>query len=72
MALVVKNQPGSEGDARNVGSIPESGRSHGVGNGNLLHYSCLENPMDRIAWLATVQRVTKSQTQLHSFHMLAR
>ena len=64
--------PASAGGARDAGWMPGSGRSHGVGNGNLLHYSCLENPMDRIAWLATVQRVTKSQTQLHSFHMLAR
>ena len=36
----------------------------GVGNGNLLQYSCLENPMDRGAWWATVHRVTKSRTQL--------
>ena len=64
--------PASAGGARDTGWMPGSGRSHGVGNGNLLQYSCLENPMDRIAWLATVQRVTKSQTQLHSFHMLAR
>ena len=54
--------PASAGGARDTGWMPGSGRSHGVGNGNLLHYSCLENPMDRIAWLATVQRVTKSQT----------
>ena len=46
------------------GSIPESERSPGDGHGNPLQYSCLENPMDRGAWWATVQRVTKSQTQL--------
>ena len=40
------------------------GRSHGVGNGNPLQYSCLENPMDRGAWRATVHGVTKSRTQL--------
>ena len=45
--LVVKNPPASEGDVRNVGSIPGSGRSSGEGNGNPLQYSCLENPMDR-------------------------
>ena len=47
-----------------MGSIPGSGRSHGVGNDNPLHYSCLENSMDRRAWRATVHGVTKSWTQL--------
>ena len=42
-----------------VGSLPELGRSPGEGNGNPLQYSCLVNPMDRGAWLATVHRVTK-------------
>ena len=46
----VKNLPTNVGD---VGSIPESGRSPGEGNGNLLQYSCLGNPMDRGAWRAT-------------------
>ena len=46
-----------------TGSIPGLGRSPG-GNGNPLQYSCLENPMDRGAWWATVHGVTKSQTQL--------
>ena len=59
---MVKNQPANEGDARNAGSIPESGRSHGVGNGNLIQYSCLENFMDRGTWQATVHGVTDSQT----------
>ena len=58
---MVKNLPTNAGDA---GSIPGSGRSPGEGNGNLLHYSGLENPMDRGAWQAKVHRVTKSQTQL--------
>ena len=49
------------------GSIPESGRSSGEGNGNPLQYSCLENPMDRGAWRATVHGVTKSRTQLGDF-----
>ena len=44
--------------------IPGSGRSLGEGNGNPLQYSCLENPMDRIAWQATVHGVTKNWTQL--------
>ena len=51
-----------------LGSIPGSGRSPGEGNGNPLQYSCLENPMDRRAWRATVHGVTKSQTQLSDFH----
>ena len=58
---VVKNLPANEGDA---GSISGSERSHGVGNGNPLQYSCLENLMDRGAWWATVHRVAKSQTRL--------
>ena len=50
VALVVKNPPANAGDVRDAGSIPGSGRSLGVGNGNLLQYSCLENPIDRGAW----------------------
>ena len=49
-------------NAGDVGSIPGSGRSPGGGIGNPLQYSCLENPMDRGAWRATVHVVTKSQT----------
>ena len=49
VALVVKTPPAHAEDTRNVGSIPGSGRSAGVGNSNLLH-SCLENSMDRGAW----------------------
>ena len=59
---VVKNLPTSAGNARDTGSIPESGRSLGVGNGNPLQYLCLENSMDRGAWWATVHGVIKSQT----------
>jgi len=44
--------------------IPGSGRSPGEGNGTPLHYSCLENPMDRGAWQATVHGIAKSRTQL--------
>ena len=46
------------------GSIPGLGKSPGEGNGNSLKYSCLENPMDRGAWWATVHGVAKSQTRL--------
>ena len=60
MALVVKNSPANEGDARDMGSIPELGRSPEEGNGNPLQYYCLENPMDRGTWRATVCEVTKS------------
>ena len=51
---MVKNLPANAGDAGDVGSIPGSRRSPGVGNGNPLQYSCLGNPMDRGAWWATV------------------
>ena len=61
-ALVVKNLPANAGDTRDAGSIPGSGRSPGGGYGNPLQCSCLENPMDRGAWQATVHGVTKSQT----------
>ena len=53
MALGVKNLPANTGDARDVGLIPGSGRSLGVGNGNSLQYSCLENFMARRVWWAT-------------------
>ena len=61
---VVKNPPANAEDSGDAGSIPGSGRSPGKGNGNLLQYSCLENPMDRGAWWGTVRRVAKSFTQL--------
>ena len=54
--------PASAGDARDVGLIPESGRSPEGGNGNPFQYSCLENPTDRGAWWATVCGITKSRT----------
>ena len=57
---MVKNL--SAGDIREAGSIPGSGRSPGGGHSNPLQYSYLENPMDRGAWQATVQRVAKSWT----------
>ena len=61
--LVVKNLPANAGDIRDTGSIPGLGRSTGKGHGNPLQYSCLENPMDRGAWWATVHGVAKSRTQ---------
>ena len=64
VALVVKNPPANAGDRGDAGSIPGSGRSPGGGHGNLLQYSCLENPMDREAWCAEVHRVTQNQTWL--------
>jgi len=60
----IKESACSAGVAGDAGLIPESGRSPGGGHGNLLRYSCLENPMDRGAWRATVHRVTKSQIRL--------
>ena len=63
---------GSDGEesacnAADPGLIPGSGRSPGEGNGNLLQYSFLENPMNRGAWWATVHGVTKSQTCLSDY-----
>ena len=54
-------------NAGDLGSIPGSGRSPGEGNGNPLQYSCLENPMDRGAWKATVHGVAKSRIRLSDF-----
>ena len=58
-------------NAENLSLIPGSGRSPGEGTGNPLQYSCLENPMDRGAWQATVYGVAKSQTQLKYLSMHA-
>ena len=54
-------------NARDLGSIPGLGRSPGEGQDNPLRYSCLENPMDRGAWQATVHGVAKSQIQLNTY-----
>ena len=56
---MVKNLPANAGHIRNVGSIPELGRPPGGGRGNPLQYSCLENPVDRGAWRATVLGVAR-------------
>ena len=61
---MVMNSPANAGDAIDAGLMPGSGRSPGGGNGNPTQYSCLENPMGRGAWWATVHRVTKSWTGL--------
>ena len=58
---MVENPPANAGDAEDTGSIPGSGKSPGGGNGNLLQYSCLENPMNRGARQVTVHGVAKSQ-----------
>ena len=58
---MVKNAPVNAGDIRDAGLIPVLGRFPGGGHGNPLHYSSLENPLDRGSWRATVHRVTKSQ-----------
>ena len=72
MLLVLDFPGGSDGKASaynegDPGSISGSGRSPGEGNGNLLQYYCLENPMDRRAWWATAHGVAKSWTRLSDF-----
>ena len=59
VALGVKNPFANAGD---IDSIPGSERSPGRGDGNLLQYSCLENPLDRGAWRVTVHRLTELDT----------
>ena len=64
VVLVVKNLSANAGGVRDTGSNPGQGMSSGGGHGNSLQYACLENPMDRGAWRATIHRVTKSGTKL--------
>ena len=59
--VVVRNPPANAGDVRDEGLIPASGRSPGGGYGSPFQYSCLENPMDRGAWQATVHGVAKTE-----------
>ena len=61
---MVKNPPTNAGGRRDVSSIPGLGRSPGREHDNPFQYSCLENPMDRGDWQATLYRVTKSWTRL--------
>ena len=62
VVLVVKNLPANAGDLRVMDLIPGWGRFPGGGHNNPLQYSCLENPMDRGAWMATVCGVAMSWT----------
>ena len=66
VVVVVKNPPANAGDTKDMGLIPGLERSPGEGNGNPVQGSCLENPMDRGAWCATVHEVTKTWTQLRN------
>ena len=66
---MVKNPPANAGGIRDMGSIPGSGRSPGGGHDNPLQYSCLENPMDRGVWSATLHGVAKSWTRLKILNM---
>ena len=66
VVLVAKNPSANAEDTRDAGLIPQWGRSPGVGNGNPLQHSCLEDSMNRGAWWATVHGVAKSQTQLNT------
>ena len=65
---MVKNLPAKAGGARDVGLVPESGRSPGGGFNNSLQYSSLENSMDRGAWWVTVHGVAKSDTTEATWH----
>ena len=56
---MLKNMPAKAGDLRDAGSIPRPGKSPGGGHDNPLQYSCLENPMDRRAWWATINGITR-------------
>ena len=69
VAQLVKNPPASARELRALGFIPGLGRSPGEGHGNPLQYSCLENPMDRGAWRATVHEVTKSRDTMKQLSM---
>ena len=68
---MVKKSPANAADRRGTCLIPGQGRSHGGEHGNPLQYSCLENPMDRGAWWATVHGVAKSWTRLKGLSMQA-
>ena len=67
---MVKNPPASAGDTRDSSSIPGSGRSPGVANGNSLQYTCLENSMGRGAWEATIHEVANQEIMLKKIKCL--
>ena len=60
VVVEVKNPPSNAGEIRDIGSVPGSRRFPGEGHGNPLQCSCLQNPMDRGAWRATVHRDAES------------
>ena len=64
--LGVKNLSANAGDVRDTSSMPRLGRAPGEGYDNPLQYSCLENPMDKKAWQATVHRVTEKGLSRHA------
>ena len=65
---MVKNLPAKARDIRDTGSIPELGISPGRGHGNTFQNSCLENPMDRGDWQATVERIAESYMTESTYH----
>ena len=67
---VVMNMAANAGNAGDTGSIPESGRSPGVGNGNPLQYSCLENSMDGGAWQATYNPCSHKETDMTEYQVI--
>ena len=69
VVLIVKNSCASAGDIGEASSIPKSGKSRRGRHGNPHQYSCLENLMDRGAWIATIHRVAESDTNAHT-HVL--
>ena len=72
--LLVDNMPDNAGDIGDAGLIPGMERFPGGGNGNLLQYSCLENPVDRGAWWTTVHGVTEldttEQLSMHTYSVI--
>ena len=70
LARVVRNLSASAGDSRDSCLIPELGRSPGEGSGNPFQYSCLENPMDRQPWQATVHGVAKNWAQMSTYYII--
>ena len=69
---VVKNLPANAGASGDIGWIPQSERTPGGGNGNLLQYSCLGNSMDRGAWLSIAHRVAKGWTRVKQLNVSTR